>query len=170
MTPKATERLTFRYFNSKDFKLTEALNNDPEVMKYVGGVKNQQELEESFQKYLNYHEQYPGYGYWAAFHKNDKAFVGMYLVKVMDKTSDTEIGYLLRQQYWGQGLASEGARELNQYSIENMESTVLAAITDPENKGSRHVLEKAGFKFVRYGEFKDTTCAYYRMHCDEKRT
>ncbi len=167
MIPKPTERLTFRYFNSKDYKLTQALNSDPEVMKYVGGVKNQQELEESFQKYLNYHNKYPGYGYWAAFHKKEKAFVGMYLVKVMEETSDTEIGYLLRQEYWGKGLASEGARALIRYCKENLGSKILAGITDPMNKASRHVLEKAGFSFIRYEQFKDTTCAYYRMHCDE---
>lgn len=168
MTPKATERLTFRYFNSKDYKLVHALNSDTAVMRYVGGVKNQQEIEETFDKFLNYHDKHPGYGYWCAFHKEDQTFVGVYLVKVMEKTNDTEIGYLLRQNYWGQGLASEGAKALIRYCIENLGSTMLAAITDPKNKGSRHVLEKAGFSFIEYGEFKDTTCAYYRMHCDEK--
>lgn len=167
MTPKSTERLTFRHFNRKDYKRVHALNSDPAVMRYVGGAKNQKEIEETFEKFLNYHNQHSGYGYWAAFHKKDKAFVGVYLVKVMEETSDTEIGYLLRPEYWGQGLASEGAKALIQYCKENLGSKMLAGITDPMNNGSRHVLEKAGFSFIRYGQFKDTTCAYYRMHCDE---
>jgi RimJ/RimL family protein N-acetyltransferase len=167
MIPEATERLVFRHFGKDDFPLVEMFNSDPAVMKYVGGVKHQQEIPPSFQKYLNYHTLHPGFGYWCAFLKSNDKFVGMYLVKVMEETGETEIGYLLLPEFWGQGLASEGAQALIRYCKLRLGAKLLVGITDPMNKGSRNVLEKAGFSFVKYGQFKQTTCAYYRMHCDE---
>lgn len=82
-----------------------------------------------------------------------------------------EVGYMLRKEFWGQGLASEflaawlqawkelprSQRESNiQKSIINDEEEIqehLIAITEETNSGSQRVLLKAGFE--RFREFDE---------------
>jgi len=57
-----------------------------------------------------------------------------------------ELGFLLRPQYWGQGLATEAARAAAAHAFEVLGAATLFAGHHPENAGSRHVLEKLGFR------------------------
>lgn len=58
-----------------------------------------------------------------------------------------EIGYLLQQESWGQGIMTEAVAGL----VDKLSQPVVA-VTDKNNCGSQHVLEKSGFTLVREEE------------------
>ncbi len=56
-----------------------------------------------------------------------------------------EIGYDLAPERWGSGLMTEALGVVLRYGFDAMGLHRVEANTDPENKGSRRVLEKLGF-------------------------
>jgi len=61
-------------------------------------------------------------------------------------TGVLELGFLLRTQFWGQGLATEAARAAVEHAFDVLGAPAIFAGHHPENSASRHVLEKLGFR------------------------
>src|SRR2546430_13257912 len=61
-----------------------------------------------------------------------------------------ELGYHLRRQYWGMGLAEEAGRAVVNFAFENLGAKALFAGHHPQNLTSRRVLEKVGFRFTLF--------------------
>jgi RimJ/RimL family protein N-acetyltransferase len=59
-------------------------------------------------------------------------------------TPCVEIGWRLAADYWGRGLATEGARRMVQYASEVLELRSLVSFTVPANIRSRRIMEKLG--------------------------
>ncbi|MDN7245344.1 GNAT family N-acetyltransferase [Planococcus shenhongbingii] len=55
-----------------------------------------------------------------------------------------EIGYILHPDYWGQGVATGVAELLISFGFDDLKLHRIFATCDPNNAGSRKVLEKAG--------------------------
>ena len=136
-------------------------------MRFLGGVKNSDESELALNKYLNYHLQHPGYGYWCAQLKDSNLFAGWFLVKVLPETGETEIGYRLLPEFWGKGIATEGAKNMIRYAVENLNKKKVVGVASPDNIASRKVLENAGLTFKKYGRFYQAECAYYSLNWDQ---
>jgi [ribosomal protein S5]-alanine N-acetyltransferase len=64
-----------------------------------------------------------------------------------------EIGYELDPEHWGQGLMPEALRAMLDFGFTNMGLHSVEANIDPDNHGSRRVLEKLGF--VQEGYFRE---------------
>ena len=56
-----------------------------------------------------------------------------------------EIGCYLKRTAWGNGYATEVAKRILRFAFENSPLEEVVAVIDPENRGSRRVLEKVGF-------------------------
>ena len=61
-----------------------------------------------------------------------------------------ELGYYFHPNAWGQGYGSELASAALEEAEQNLKLPKVGAFARPENKTSRHVLEKAGFKVIRF--------------------
>ena len=61
------------------------------------------------------------------------------------QAGSAELGFLLRPDCWGQGLASEAAAAAIAYGFETLGLTRLAAAVQSENRAAARVLEKNGF-------------------------
>jgi RimJ/RimL family protein N-acetyltransferase len=55
-----------------------------------------------------------------------------------------EIGWRLAAEYWGRGLATEGARAALRFGFERLKMSEIVSFTVPENGASRRVMEKLG--------------------------
>lgn len=163
MIPAATSRLSFRNFRQQDLPQVILMNRDPKVMTYFPEIKSEDEITLDFDRYLKYHLSHPGYGYWHTSLRQQNQFIGFFIVKVLPETGETEIGYRLLPQYWGQGLATEGARAMVKHARDHLKVKRVVGVADPENQASRRVLEKAGLEFELQGRFYQVTCAYYSM-------
>ena len=78
-----------------------------------------------------------------------------------------EIGYVLSQDYWGQGLVAEAVRAVLRYLFMDLHADVVSAVHYPFNTQSRRVMEKCGMKYegtlrksarLFTGEVHDAVC------------
>ncbi|HLN21650.1 MAG TPA: GNAT family protein [Bacteroidales bacterium] len=78
-----------------------------------------------------------------------------------------EIGYFIREDEWGKGIATQAIRIIAKYAFANFDIVRLYAEPFSDNAGSRKALEKAGFKHeatlrqnvIKNGIVKDS-CIY----------
>ena len=61
-----------------------------------------------------------------------------------------EVGFALRRDYWGQGLATDALGSLIEFSFETLALHRLEADVDPKNERSQRVLERQGFRREGY--------------------
>ena len=57
-----------------------------------------------------------------------------------------EVGYALRSDHWGRGLASEAASLAIDWALRTLDLHRVEADIDPRNDASRRVLERLGFR------------------------
>jgi len=138
----ATARLTFRPFTPADRALLEDLHRDPEVGRYMGGVWTDERIAEALDRFVAEHALF-GHAKWAA-HLHDGTFAGRAGVSVWEPTGELELGYVLKPEFWGQGLATEAARAVADWAFANTDADHIIAFTDPQNFGSQRVLERIG--------------------------
>jgi ribosomal-protein-alanine N-acetyltransferase len=75
-----------------------------------------------------------------------------------------DLGYAILERHAGRGYATEAAAAVLAYAREKMRLPKVAAITDPKNQASRHVLEKLGLTFqklIDLPSYPDEASAYY---------
>jgi ribosomal-protein-alanine N-acetyltransferase len=84
------------------------------------------------------------------------------------KSSSAELGFLLRRDRWGAGLATEAAAAVIAHGFGPLGLTRLAAAVQADNRAASRVLEKNGFARVEThmvaiasGERRD--CAFYLL-------
>jgi RimJ/RimL family protein N-acetyltransferase len=72
-----------------------------------------------------------------------------------------EVGYYLRQDCWGRGLATRSLRLVSDWMLDELGEDEIVLCTHPENVRSQAVAERAGYvrdgAIERYAEFKDGT-------------
>jgi RimJ/RimL family protein N-acetyltransferase len=74
-----------------------------------------------------------------------------------------EAGYILMPEFWGQGLATEAARELVRYGVEVAGKDHVIAVADVGNTDSHKVLRKAGFEFRKEYDYRDMRMNYWTL-------
>ena len=146
-----TERLRLRHVVPDDLERLVALDSDPEVTRYTsyGEPTPRERYEREILPYwLAYYESTPLLGYWAAEARVDGEFLGWFHLRP-DRfdAGEQELGYRLRRDTWGQGLATEGGRALVAYGFERAGAEKISARTLAANAGSRRVMEKCGLAF-----------------------
>jgi len=148
-----TERLMLRELLPSDVEGMFRLDSNPEVHKYLGKnpVTNVSQIHDVL---ANIHRQYRdnGIGRWAVILKETNEFIGWSGLKIEKNVNGHErfydLGYRFIQEFWGKGYAFESAKAFVDFGFSEMNLTVINAIADVNNQGSRKVLEKCGFKAV----------------------
>ena len=106
---------------------------------------------------MNHRTQF-GFALCAAFLQETGHFVG--LIGLLQTsfhahfTPAVEIGWRLLPQYWGQGLAPEGARAALDYGFNTLELPEIVAFTTRQNRPSIRVMEKLGMRRCQSGDFE----------------
>jgi RimJ/RimL family protein N-acetyltransferase len=84
---------------------------------------------------------------WGIAERAEGALVGTCTLYRWDRThARAEIGYALRKDSWGRGLASEAVAAVLDFGFERMGLHRVGADTDPRNVASARLLERLGFK------------------------
>lgn len=152
-----TARLVLRDFTDadSDVALLYALDNDPEVMRFLNGGKPASRpaiRERTLPQMLR---RFPAFGggraVWAAQERATGRFVGWFALRPVDpdRADIADLGYRLRRDAWGLGYATEGARALVDKGFQDLGVRRIVADTMTVNDRSRRVLEKVGLRFVR---------------------
>ncbi len=165
----ATERLRLRGWRRGDAPPLAAMNADPEVMRYIGsGAKPYAEALERAGRLVRARPG-KGLGLWAieerAIEKSGTGvFHGWAGLIPLDDTEEIELAYRLPKSSWGRGIATEAARPLLAYGFDELRLARIAAVTDPENRASRRVLDKLGFLYQGLrSAYGVEGCRYYTL-------
>ena len=103
------------------------------------------------------HFQEHGFGLYAAEIGSDCRFIGFIGLSVPTFhaafTPCVEIGWRLAREYWGQGLATEGAQEIVRYAFEALQLGELVSFTVLANARSLGVMKKLGMTYDPKDDF-----------------
>jgi RimJ/RimL family protein N-acetyltransferase len=151
-----TERLLLREFTVADADNLVELDGDPEVMRYLtGGKETSRERIETVvvPRILHTCQEFPGFGWFAAIEKPTGAFQGWFGLWPPESgpvdLTNAEVGYRLRREAWGRGLATEGTRALIDRAFGELGVRRVWAKTMAVNTRSRRVMEKCGLTYLR---------------------
>jgi RimJ/RimL family protein N-acetyltransferase len=155
MTILQTPRLLLREFTPQDADALALVISDPETMRYYPAPYDrtgvEQWIERNRQRY-----QTDGVGLWAMelIKTHDSEFQGSEVHKLIGDCGITrqqvegeylyEIGYHLRRDFWGQGLATEAAVGCRDWAFAHLNTDRLISLIRPENLPSRRVAERNG--------------------------
>jgi len=102
-------------------------------------------------RFLRYHAESPGFGYWAVEEKATGRFVGwVHFRPAPGRPEDEpELGYRLERRAWGRGYATEASRAVLDKAFRDQGVRRVFAETMVVNAASRRVMEKCGLRQVR---------------------
>lgn len=173
-----TTRLILREIIPEDVERIFLLDQNPEVMKYIG-LKPVTKIEESAETIKNIRNQYAenGIARWAVIEKESNLLIGWCGLKLLTKplngfTNVYELGYRFLPEYWGKGFATESAKAVIEYGFEQMDVEIIYACTDVDNLNSANILKnKLGFSET--GTFIDdldnATCFWFELEKEKFR-
>jgi [ribosomal protein S5]-alanine N-acetyltransferase len=144
-----TERLILRKISLEDIDDIHIYASNPEVSKYVlwGAHETRAVTEEYVKMILALYEE-GKIAPWGIQYKKDNKLIGTVdFVSWQPQHKTAEIGYALSMDYWGRGIATEAAKELIRFGMNEMDLVRIQAKALVANKGSERVMEKAGMKF-----------------------
>ncbi len=150
-----TPRLDLREFVAADFDDLYRLDRDPRVMKYIGDgrLSTRRQVAAAIPRVRSVYALYPGFGTWRASRRDSGAYIGWFTLKYIPNTVDVEVGYRLLHEAWGQGFATEGARELVRYGFGDLGLYRIIGLTHRDNAASQRVLMKSGLKSAGWGRY-----------------
>ena len=124
-----------------------ALFSDPEVMRYWSRAPMRErgeaegligEMREAFERreLIN----------WVVADHEDRVIGTCTLFHFDPRHRRAEVGYALRSDHWGRGLASEAVSLAIDWALRTLDLHRVEADIDPRNEASRRVLERLGFR------------------------
>ncbi len=155
-----SSRLVFRDWRPHDRIDFRAMNRDPRVMAFFTKTLNDQETDAFYQVIQDEFTQL-GYGLFAVETQEDGQFIGFIgfhrAIFPAAFTPCLEIGWRLKHDVWGQGLATEGALACLRYGFEQLEINDIYSFTSKINTRSERVMQKIGL--TKIAEFQHPSIA-----------
>lgn len=162
-----TERLKFRKLTLDDFDWLFELRSDPEVARYLGGVKPREAVETRLRWHMECHEKL-GIGMCVMMYKpEDDKRIGFAGIQPLEVAGEIEVGYSMAKDYWGLGIGSEACRAWLDYGFNKYGLERIIAVADPDNVGSTHIMEKCGMKYEKNIFAYEADCAMYAISKNE---
>jgi [ribosomal protein S5]-alanine N-acetyltransferase len=151
-----TPRLGFRHWTDADFPLAWALWGDAKVARLIGGPFTEAEVQARLAREIVQQRDY-GVQYWPMFLLEGGEFAGCCGLRPYAASGKVyELGFHLRRDAWGKGLATEAARAVTECAFANLGATALFAGHHPGNTASPKVLAKLGFRYERHELYPPT--------------
>ena len=167
-----TERLVIRQWRVSDrAEFLRHLNSDA-VMHWLGGPQDEATYVASFERVDSYQRDF-GHTFWIVERKSDGAVLGFCGIKRVNAENapnqgDFEIGWRLREDCWGEGVAKEAAIACLDLAFGRFGAPHVVAFTVPGNRASWGLMERLGmhhrpdldFTDPRFGPELNPTIVY----------
>lgn len=154
MTLLTTTRLRLEPFTEHHLGGLNTMNADPEVMRYLAGRPETPDETRAMVERVMQRWREVGYSWWALIERDTDELVGAGAIQNLrreatllpDMDCPLEIGWRLRRDRWGQGLAVEAARRMARFAFEDLDAPELLAVCDPANTASAKVMQRLGMQ------------------------
>ncbi|MEZ5744232.1 MAG: GNAT family N-acetyltransferase [Sphingomonadaceae bacterium] len=149
-----TERLVLRDWCEEDFAPLFRQTNTPAVMRWLGGVLDEEGMAKQQQRLLDYASEH-GHTMWALERKADGGhlageLLGFCGLKKANQDGapigDFEIGWRLREDAWGKGYALESAQAAMRAGFEQFGAPHMIALTVQGNAPSWGLMLRLGMR------------------------
>jgi len=153
-----TERLVLREFRRDDWEKVHEYAVDPEVCHYMPWGPNSEDETSAFvERAIASRHRDPRLHFELAITLRDTSrLIGGGGIRAVDESfRAADMGYCLRRDAWGKGLATEAAAGLIDLGFEQLRVHRIWATCDTEHARSAHVLEKVGMELE--GIMRDDT-------------
>jgi RimJ/RimL family protein N-acetyltransferase len=166
-----TERLLLRGFTVDDFEPFATIVSDPEVVRYLddGSPISREDCWRGMALFIG-HWHLRGYGWWAVEDRRTGDFLGRIGLYSPEGWPGIEVGWLLRREAWGCGLATEGATAALEFAFDVVGADHVISLIDARNTRSIRVAEKIGAQYERDLNHKEKAVVVYGTHRRVTRT
>lgn len=159
-----TERLLFREFREDDLNPYSQMCSKKLFRQYLGdgSLLSKEETWKSMSSALG-HWHLRGYGIWALEKKADNSLIGHAGLLNPDGWPGVEVCWALSPDHWGNGYATEAAKETINWAFSNLKNDSLISLIFPKNRASIKVATRIGHKFQKEIQFFNSTVRLYSI-------
>lgn len=151
-----TNRCNLREPCPEDREQFLVLNKNPDVRRYLGGLRSDAQINERFDLLLNSSD-----SCWVIEKKSDQKFIGVVSLSPHYDGTDIEVSYEFLPAYWGRGFAAETVLRVLEHALDELRLLRVIAETQIANEKSIRLLERIGMRFEREVERFGATQAIY---------
>ena len=144
-----TQRLRLREWDSEDEARFYAVMNRPDVMTHLGGVQTPDEWRAAYERVVGFQRDY-GHTFWIVEDGEGEQILGFCGIKRANApgagslTGKHEIGWRLRPEAWGKGIAKEAAIASLDMAFTQFAAPEVIATTLKENAPSQGLMRRLG--------------------------
>ncbi|MCR4316972.1 MAG: GNAT family N-acetyltransferase [Planctomycetes bacterium] len=142
-----TERLILRQWRDSDYDEWARLCGDQDVMRYFPKTLTREESDAAATRFRGLIAE-RGWGIFAAEVKGGAEFIGFIGLHMTNPAlpfpTQVEVGWRLLKEHWGNGYATEGARESLRFAFEELALDEVLSFTAIVNERSWKVMERIG--------------------------
>jgi len=160
-TVAETARLRLREWDEADEASFYDVMNRPEVMRHLGGVQTPEGWNAAYQRIFGFQRDY-GHTFWIVEDREARDLLGFCGIKRVnapgagDLTGRHEIGWRLRPEAWGKGIAKEAAIASMDLAFDRFEAPDVVALTVPSNTPSQGLMIRLGMTRRSDLDYTDT--------------
>ncbi|MEO0801526.1 MAG: GNAT family N-acetyltransferase [Cyanobacteria bacterium J06642_2] len=165
MTTFKTARLHMRPIATGDRPALLGIRHAPEVLRWLP-VPNRSTVESYVDTHLTEmiaHWQEYGYGVWLVQNPRSRRAIGYCGLRYLSEFEAVELLYAFAPDVWGWGLASEASRAVLKWAWHHTQLAQAIALTLPDNRASRGVMENVGMQYERNVVFHGYGCVLYAI-------
>lgn len=177
MSVLATTRLSLVPFATEHVDGLNAMNADPEVMRYLTGRPETREETVALVERVQRHWATFGHSWWSLLDRDTGLLVGAAALQHLrraaapapDPDCPLEIGWRLRRDCWHRGFASEAARAIAAFAFDKRQVNELHAVCHPDNAASAQVMKRLGMRDCGLQTWYGLSLATYCLSAQEWR-
>ena len=159
-TVAETERLRLREWDDEDEVRFYEVMNRPEVMKHLGGLQLPEEWRVAYMRVRACQAEF-GHAFWIVEARATGDILGFCGIKRVNSpgsnmTGQHEIGWRLRPEAWGKGIAKEAAIASLDLAFGRFGAPHVIALTVAQNEASWGLMHRLGMKRRKDLDFTDT--------------
>lgn len=144
-----TERLILRDWEDEDERRFYEVMNRREVMRHLGGLQLPEEWREAYRRISGFSREF-GHTFWIVEDRSSGEILGFCGIKRVNApgagalTGTHEIGWRLRPEAWGKGIAKEAAIASLDLAFSRFAAPHVIAMTVPGNEASWGLMKRLG--------------------------
>jgi RimJ/RimL family protein N-acetyltransferase len=154
MTTLTTARLRLVPMADAHLDGLNALNADPQVMRYISGKPETRAETQTMIERVKSRWAAMGYSWWTFIEIDTGEIVGAGCLQNLrreeapqpDPACPLELGWRLRRDRWGRGYASEAAFAMGDWAFDTFQPDELLAVCEPANTASSGVMKRIGMR------------------------